>query len=194
MTRFRTIVVDPPWPHSEGWPQTRWHPHIAGATAENPDGPRRSLPYSTMTIKDITALPIAAMGMKSAHLLLWTTNRYLREAYNIAESWGFRPSQVVTWCKPPQGIGPGGVFASTSEFILYARRGTPEHLARVPSTWFEWPRTWRMHSAKPDAFLDLVEQAFPGPYLEMFARRARLGWSYWGDESLQTVELPKAAT
>jgi site-specific DNA-cytosine methylase len=28
-----------------------------------------------------------------------------------------------------------------------------------------------------------VEKASPGPYLELFARRARFGWDYWGDES-----------
>jgi N6-adenosine-specific RNA methylase IME4 len=46
-----------------------------------------------------------------------------------------------------------------------------------------------MHSAKPEAFLDLVEQVSPGPYLELFARRARFGWDYWGDESLETAEV-----
>jgi N6-adenosine-specific RNA methylase IME4 len=30
----------------------------------------------------------------------------------------------------------------------------------------------------------------PAPRVEMFARRARFGWDYWGDESLGTAELP----
>lgn len=47
----------------------------------------------------------------------------------------------------------------------------------------------KMHSAKPDAALDLIEQVSPGPYLELFARRARFGWEYAGDESLGTVEM-----
>jgi N6-adenosine-specific RNA methylase IME4 len=55
--------------------------------------------------------------------------------------------------------------------------------ARVPehkplSTWFLWPRG--AHSAKPDAFGDLVEQVSPGPYVELFCRRPRLGWDSWG--------------
>ncbi len=45
------------------------------------------------------------------------------------------------------------------------------------------------HSAKPEAFLDLVEQVSPGPYLEMFARRNRLGWDTWGNEALNHVSL-----
>ena len=46
-----------------------------------------------------------------------------------------------------------------------------------------------MHSAKPEAFLDLVERVSPGPYLEMFARRNRLGWDTWGDEALDHEAL-----
>jgi N6-adenosine-specific RNA methylase IME4 len=109
------------------------------------------------------------------------------DAYEVVQAWGFRPSQLLTWCKPPVGVGPGGVFAATSEFILYGRRGKPEHLRRVASTWWEWPRG--EHSVKPEAFIDLVETTFPGPYVELFARRARFGWDYWGDQSLGTVEL-----
>ncbi|HTE58726.1 MAG TPA: MT-A70 family methyltransferase, partial [Solirubrobacteraceae bacterium] len=45
------------------------------------------------------------------------------------------------------------------------------------------------HSRKPDVFLDLVEQVSPGPYVELFARRARFGWDYYGDQSLGTAEM-----
>jgi N6-adenosine-specific RNA methylase IME4 len=51
----------------------------------------------------------------------------------------------------------------------------------------------RYSSSSTDAFLDIVEQVSPGPYLEMFARRARFGWEYYGDESLGTAELPRKA-
>jgi N6-adenosine-specific RNA methylase IME4 len=40
-----------------------------------------------------------------------------------------------------------------------------------------------------NAFLDIVERVSPGPYLEMFARRARFGWDYYGNESLGTAEV-----
>jgi N6-adenosine-specific RNA methylase IME4 len=45
------------------------------------------------------------------------------------------------------------------------------------------------HSQKPEAFLDLIERVSPGPYLELFARRNRLGWDTWGDQALQHVEV-----
>jgi N6-adenosine-specific RNA methylase IME4 len=58
---------------------------------------------------------------------------------------------------------------------------------KCDTRWWSWPRG--KHSAKPEAFLDLVEQMSPGPYLEMFARRNRLGWDTWGNEALQHVDL-----
>lgn len=151
------------------------------------------IPYQTMTLEAIAALPVGEFAESDAHLYLWTTNRFLEDAYGTARAWGFRPAQLLTWCKPPQGVGMGGAFTSTTEFCLFARRGTLKSLSRLDSSWWEWSRVYEnghiAHSAKPDAFLDLVEQVSPGPYLELFARRARLGWDYWGDESLQTVEL-----
>jgi N6-adenosine-specific RNA methylase IME4 len=179
---YRTIVADPPWELDGRRPINRGRD--AGSRIAQ-------LPYSTMAVDRICAMPVADLAADDCHLLLWTINARVWEAYDVVKAWGFRPSQLLTWCKPPVGIGPGGVFANTSEFIVYARRGKPEHEQRVSSTWWEWPRGG--HSAKPDAFLDMVEATFPGPYLELFARRARFGWDYWGDQSLGTAELGEAA-
>jgi N6-adenosine-specific RNA methylase IME4 len=97
------------------------------------------------------------------------------------------------WAKKPRGLGPGGAFATTTEFVIVARRGSLPWKQRLDSTWFGWKRHYEggypVHSAKPDGFLDMVEAMSPGPYLELFARRARFGWDYWGDESLGTAEM-----
>lgn len=49
---------------------------------------------------------------------------------------------------------------------------------RVNSTWFQWQRG--AHSVKPAAFMDIVEQVSPGPYVELFSRSPRFGWDSWG--------------
>jgi len=140
-----------------------------------------------MTLAEIIALPVKDMAERDATLYLWTTNHYLRDSFDVVDAWGFRFSQVLVWCKTRRGIGPGGIFANTTEFILVARRGHPTHQRRMDSTWFHWPRG--RHSEKPEAFLDIVEQVSPGPYLELFARRNRLGWDTWGNECLEHVEV-----
>jgi N6-adenosine-specific RNA methylase IME4 len=149
-----------------------------------------------MTLEDIAALPVHALAERAAHLYLWTTNRFLEAAYAVVRAWNFRQPQVLVWCKPPMGVGFGGAFTVTAEFILFARRGSLPHSKRQDSSWWNWSRVYEnghiAHSAKPDAFLDLVEQVSPGPYLELFARRQRLGWDTWGDEALEHVRLEAA--
>jgi len=41
----------------------------------------------------------------------------------------------------------------------------------------------REHSRKPDEQYPLIEACSPGPFLEMFARGPRKGWSVWGNQS-----------
>lgn len=180
--RYRTIVADPPW-HYEGWtnnPTSRFR--TVGTE-------RKPLDYSSLTVDEIAALPVEGWAETNAHLYLWTTNRYLFDAKRVAEAWGFRYAQLLVWTKAPKGLGPGGAFAQNAEFILFCRRGKLPHRQKQDSVWFPWTRTTK-HSVKPEAFIDLVEAVSPGPYLELFARRARFGWDYWGDESLETVKLP----
>lgn len=162
---YSTIVADPPWRYEQGGPTT--------GTARFPK-PK----YTMMELADIKALPVVDLAAKDAHLYLWTTNRYLRSAFDVAEAWGFKHSQTLAWCKCPSGIGPGGAFSNTMEFVLYCRRGSLPYQGRVDRTWWEWPRS--AHSVKPAGFLDIVEQVSPGPYVELFARQPRLGWDAWG--------------
>jgi N6-adenosine-specific RNA methylase IME4 len=202
VVRYRTIVADPPWPYgkfngfSSGTSRKSGSAIRAGGSFALTGDPK-PLPYRSMTLEAITALPIRASAEPDAHLYLWTTQRYLFAAPKIISSWGFEPSCVLTWCKPPSGTALGWAFSPTTEFIVFARRGRLDPLTRWSSTWFQSSRprmrgrgaNGPLHSAKPDAFLDIVEQVSPGPYLEMFARRARFGWDYWGDESLGTAEV-----
>jgi N6-adenosine-specific RNA methylase IME4 len=169
----------------------------AGSGGEfNPNVPSR-LPYPTMQLAEINAIPVSALAERHAHLYLWIPNAFIEEAYCLVRTWGFQPSTLLVWCKNPMGLGLGGAWAITTEFVLFARRGSLKAANRNPSTWFNWIRQYDAfgktgHSAKPDAFLDLVEQVSPGPYLELFARRNRLGWDTWGDEALEHVSLESA--
>jgi N6-adenosine-specific RNA methylase IME4 len=160
--RFQTIVADPPWPVSTV-------------------GNGKYMEYPLMPYDWIKALPVADIAEDNAHLYIWTINAAIPQTYATAIAWGFQPSQLLTWGKPPHGSGLGGVFVSTSEYILFCRRGKSVHKARALSTWYEWPRQKR-HSEKPREFYDLVEKVSPGPYAELFARTERPGWFGWGDD------------
>lgn len=187
--KFKTIVADPPWPIKDTGARTMsdkgfWKGRLDGES---------KVPYNTLPIEEIKALPVAAMAEKDAHLYLWAINQFLCEAYEVAKAWGFKPSTLLTWCKAPRGIGFGGTFTNTTEFILFARRGSLAAQQRHDRSHFDWKRPYEggypAHSKKPDGLQDLVMATSPGPYLELFARSQRLGWQSWGNESLCHVEL-----
>jgi N6-adenosine-specific RNA methylase IME4 len=184
-SRYRTIVADPPWHYGKFGvgriPQGTEH-----------DGRATPMPYGTMTVDEIKALPVESLAEEDAHLYLWTTQRYLRDAFAVVDAWGFKYSATLVWAKTPMPTMIGGAFRPSTEFILFARRGSLEPLKREVTQWWNWKRQ-RGHSVKPDAMLDIVEGVSPGPYVELFARRARFGWDYWGNESLGTAELPEVA-
>lgn len=180
MTLYRTIVADPPW-------DTKTGPSWGKLDKSEPLNPRsHALAYPTMSVSEIKGLQVQELSDEKAHLYLWTTNGYLEAAYDVVRAWGFTPSTLLTWCKPPKGIGLGGAFSLTTEFVLFSRRGSLP-ATRVESSWWEWPRS--SHSTKPEAFLDIVERVSPGPYLELFARRQRLGWDTWGNECFEHAAM-----
>ncbi len=149
-----------------------------------------SVRYSLMPMEKILALRPDAE--KDAHLYLWTTNAFMVEAHQVAEAWGFDVKTICTYGKVQEDGTPsrkaGYYFRGATEHCLFCVRGSlPLQVKEAEPTLWLWPRL--PHSVKPDAFYDLVERVSPGPYLELFARRARFGWDYWGDESLQTADL-----
>lgn len=178
--RYATVVADPPWEYADG---TGVNPraHIFGSSIARP------LPYPTMSHEDIAALPVSELADADAHLYCWTTQKHLEPALAIVSGWGFKTASVLVWCKKPYGWQPGPTYMNTVEFVVFAKRGSLPAKERCERQWWEWPRG--KHSAKPEAFLDIVEMVSPGPYLELFARRNRFGWDTWGNESLEHVEV-----
>lgn len=180
---YRTIVADPPWDYGR---------NKSFSITRNGTGPKLLKPftYPTMSGDSIAELPVAGMVEADSRLFLWATNRHLPLAFHVAQSWGFKYRQTLVWRKTgnPSPFG-GSVAPNHAEFLLVCRRGSPETLSRLSSSVIDAPAAVFGHSAKPEAFLDLVEQVSPGPYLELFARRQRLGWDTWGNEALCHVEI-----
>jgi N6-adenosine-specific RNA methylase IME4 len=180
---YRTIVADPPWHYG------RKFNGFSGGQFDGGQGHLNDLPYPTLSVQQIAALPVSALADDAAHLYLWTTQKYLWDAPAVVRAWGFHPGPLLTWAKEPMGRGLGDAFTPTTEFVLFAHRGGLRPVQRHDSTWFAGKRA--KHSVKPEAFLDIVEQVSPGPYVELFARRDRLGWDTWGNESLGTAVMPE---
>lgn len=157
---FPVVVIDPPWRYDNV--ATR------GAAEDH---------YPTMSLAELADIDVPAAD--DSHLYLWVTNGFLRQGFDLIDAWGFTYKACLTWVKPQ--IGMGNYFRNNTEHVLFALKGRLATLRNDVPTAFHADRT--KHSAKPESFYDLVESCSPGPYLEMFARRRRLGWHVWGNEA-----------
>jgi len=179
---YKTIVADPPWKYG------KWGKNSGNGCRGDFSGRKDveiELPYKTMTVKEIKKLPVKRLASDNCELYLWTTGKYLPDAFDVIKAWGFKYCQTLTWCKAPRGTGQGGLYCPTTEFILLGRRGKmPKEKTRVDSTWWQVKRT-NKHSKKPEFFQDLIEQMSDGPRIELFARRPRDGWGVWGNDVQQ---------
>ena len=182
---FKTVLADPPW-------------RFANRTGKVAPEHRRLDRYSTMDLEEIKALPVGAATAKDAHLYLWVPNALLLEGIEVLQAWGFRYVSNIVWAKRrkdggPDGRGVGFYFRNVTEPILFGVKGSMRTLAPARSTVNMIETRKREHSRKPDEQYDLIESCSPGPYLEMFARYGRPGWTAWGNEAGEDVE-PKGRT
>jgi N6-adenosine-specific RNA methylase IME4 len=184
---YRTIVADPPWRYSNAATRAAAADHYHTLSVEQLVG--------LEPMPDGTKLPDDVQGWAAddAHLYLWTTAAFLRDAFQVMDAWGFEYKTYLAWVKPQ--IGMGNYFRISSELILFGVRGRLPITDRGISNWFESRRG--KHSAKPEKFYDLVGRASPGPHLEMFSRchadthlpdlcrcsKCMRGWHVWGNEA-----------
>src|SRR5688572_20180041 len=105
---YSTIVVDPPWSVAAGRTIGRYEKKGGKQLFGVRDNGARQLSYPSMSLHQITALPVAELAPADAHLYLWTINKYLPDAFGIAQAWGFTFSTMLVWAKNPMGGGLGG--------------------------------------------------------------------------------------
>lgn len=181
---FSTVLADPPW-------------RFSNRTGKVAPEHRRLDRYSTMTLDAIKALEVKDVAARDAHLYLWVPNALLPDGMAVMEAWGFRYISNIVWAKRrkdggPDGRGVGFYFRNVTELLLFGVRGSMRTLAPGRSQVNMIETRKREHSRKPDEQYDLIQACSPGPYLELFARHPRAGWTVWGDESGEDVS-PRGA-
>ena len=167
---YEVIVIDPPWKYSED--DEYDNEYYMG---------RVVAPYPTMTIPDIRNIKLPTAD--NCVLWLWTTQRFIWDAKEILEAWGFNYKAVLVWDKEKLGIGK--TLRMQCEFCLIGFKGKPYWSLSNERDIIREPKT--EHSAKPDVFYKLVERLTSGRKLDYFARKKREGWDVYGDEIKQEV-------
>ncbi len=161
---FRVIVADPPWEYEK--------------RAADPSH-RGSLPYPSMALAEIKALPVQDLAATNAIVWLWTTNAHLRQAFEVVEAWGFETKTILTWVK--DRMGTGDWLRGQTEHCLLAVRGQP--IIKLTNQTTVLYGHVREHSRKPESFYEMVEALCPGSKVELFARTSRQGWVSHGDQA-----------
>ena len=164
----RCILIDPPVKQP-----------MTGSFKSRHSRPEK-LPYKTMTGDEIKSLPIEDYAEEGCHLWLWTTNRFLRDAFDFMDSWNFKYLNTITWVKPS---GLGAWFANTTQHVLFGYyKKCQFHKARYLPTHFNGIVKPGEHSKKPESLFQLIEWISDEPRIEIFARQKRPRWDYVGDE------------
>lgn len=174
--QFTTILADPPW-------------QFQNRTGKVAPEHRRLSRYETMNFDEIMQLPIQRLTAETAHLYLWVPNALLPEGLKVMAAWGFSYKSNIIWHKirkdgGSDGRGVGFYFRNVTEMVLFGVKGKNARTLQPGRTQVNYLATRkREHSRKPDEFYEIIEACSPGPYLELFARGPRKGWSVWGNQS-----------
>ena len=173
--KFKAIVIDPPWNERGGGKIVR------GAQKHY------KLMEPSQIIQTVMQCDHWKNVAENAHLYLWVTNNHLPDGLSVMDALGFRYITNICWSK--NRIGLGQYFRGKHELCLFGTRGrgiVVRTSDRSISSLIEAPKTG--HSRKPNAFYDMVARRSEGPYLDMFSRQVRSGWTVWGDEVSQDKE------
>jgi N6-adenosine-specific RNA methylase IME4/ParB-like chromosome segregation protein Spo0J len=174
---FHVLVVDPPWDYGRSGDASH----------------RAANPYPSMNLDRIKAEPIPQRAAADSIVWLWTTNGFLRQAFDVLNAWGFTYRTMLTWVKDTMGTGDW--LRGQTEHCLMATRGKPVVTLTNETTALHGAA--RGHSRKPSEFYALVERLCPCPEngrVDWFSRAARPGWVSHGSETQRFRSVPSQAS
>lgn len=184
---YKTLLVDVPWKY------LTWSEKGMGRSPDRH--------YDTMTVEQLKALPVRDLvHPDGAVMFFWVIDTHAEIAFEIIREWGFKYKTVgFYWAKTNRDgsyfMGSGHwtranpehpyetYFGDTEQEVersFLATVGNPHRQAKDVRRLIVSPR--REHSRKPDETHDRIERLVDGPYLELFGRSYRDGWSSWGHE------------
>lgn len=172
---YGLIYADPPWKQAKGGKKS---------VRQNSSG--KQLDYPTCSLEEIQEhLKIATSHTtENSILFLWTIDKYLFQAQEIAENLGYKLHARMIWDKVT-GIPAAFTIRYGHEYLLYMYKGNLTPVAKDERgkihTVFREQVT--KHSKKPEVAYEIIERLYPKlSKLEMYARNTRDGFDSWGNQ------------
>jgi len=186
---YRVLYVDVPWQY------VTWS---GKGKAKSPDNH-----YQTMTLDEIMAMPIKELCHPEGCIMhFWVIDSHAEIALKVIKAWGFTYKTVgFYWAKTGKTestfpIGTGFWTRANPEHAYECYLGeTEQEVERSFLATWKQPRRIakdvrrlvlaprREHSRKPDKIADDIIRLTDGPYLELFGRQSREGWTVWGNQN-----------
>jgi N6-adenosine-specific RNA methylase IME4 len=173
--KYQIIYADPPWKQSKG-----------GAKAVRKNSSGKPLDYSVCSLDEIKSCLSRASSLtgENAVMFLWTIDKYLHEAEQIAKELGYKLHARMIWNKVT-GIPAAFTVRYGHEYLLYLYKGklipiATEERGKIHTVFTEQVKR---HSQKPEIAYRIIERLYPDKNkIELYARNYRDGWDCWGDE------------
>jgi N6-adenosine-specific RNA methylase IME4 len=154
--RYGVIVADPEW---------RFEPYSRETGMDRAADNH----YPTSITEMIAERDVPSIAADDCVLFLWATVPMLRDALRVMETWGFEYKSHAIWDKIH--IGTGYWFRNRHELLLVGTKGNIPAPAMGDQFASVMTIARKEHSAKPEQFLELIEQYFPNlPKIELNRR------------------------
>ena len=160
--KFEVIAIDPPWNYGREY---------------DPENSRVANPYPEMSQEQLLELEIPSAN--DSIIFLWTTHKFIFDAKELLDNWGFNYKATLVWNKEKMGMGAW--FRMQCEFCLVGIKGKPIWNNTKWRDIINEPR--REHSRKPEIFYEMVNEICVGRKLDYFSRSNREGWSVYGNDT-----------
>lgn len=122
----------------------------------------------SLSIQELSELPIKDLTEENAVLFLWVTSPLLEECFPLIKAWGFKYKTSMIWDKVKHNVG--NYVSVRHELLLICTKGscTPD-VKKLDDSVYSEERT--SHSVKPKYFRDLIDKLYThGRKIELFAR------------------------
>lgn len=195
--RYSIVLADPAWHYNDRL------------------DPTRTLPYGTMSMQQIAALPVKEICQPDAALFLWATMPQLEDVMTsrIFHDWGFKfKTCAFVWVKLNHKAGTpfwgmGNWTRQNVELCLLGVRGKIQRqnkgvhqlIFAAETETLLAPRLRNKnkgeHSKKPKEVRErIVELLGDVPRVELFARERSVGWDAFGNQVAGSITLSEAAS
>ena len=181
--KYNLLYIDPPWRQSKG-----------GKKNVRPKSSGEELEYPVISLEEIQEHLLRATELteENSIMFLWTIDKYLHEAEQMARILGWKLHARMIWNKVT-GIPAAFTVRYGHEYLLYYYKGkllpvAKEERGKIHTVFTEQVKR---HSQKPEVAYQIIERLYPDTKkLEMYSRLKRKGWSAWGNEVESDISLP----